>query len=105
MSEIAFACDLFALSIPQRKQHAALVAQLAQVVEDVQELPNGYVFHYPSDTTVWAALTEWIDLECQCCPFLSFTVQLAPHTPLSLQLTGSDGVKPFLKEELLQFIR
>lgn len=105
MDEIALVCDLFALSVTQRQRHAALVTQLAQVVEDVQELPNGYAFHYSSDTTVWSALTEWIDLERRCCPFLTFVVQLAPHAPLSLHLTGPDGVKTFLMEELPQFVR
>jgi hypothetical protein len=102
MDESALACDLFALSPPQRRRHAMLVAQLAHAVERVQELPNGYEYSYPSNTAVWSALAEWVDLERRCCPFLSFTIQIVPHTPLLLRITGPDGIKLLLKHELSQ---
>ena len=103
MTDVVFACDLFALSKAERKQHAVIGGQVAQAVQVVQELPHGFALHYRLDGPIWKLLTEWIDLESRCCPFLSFTVQLVPQRSLVLQLTGPEGVKAFLIEELRAF--
>ena len=105
MTEPTFACNLFALSAEERQHHAGLLAQLAQAVAEVQELPDGYAFQYRAAESLWSTITEWIALEHRCCPFLTFTLRLAPDEALQLQLTGPDGVKPFLAEELHQFVR
>lgn len=42
-----------------------------------------------------------MDNECRCCPFLGFTLELLPDDgPLTLRLTGPDGVREFLAAEL-----
>jgi hypothetical protein len=105
MADQPLACDLFALSAAQRERHAALIGQLAQAVEQVEEVSDGYVITYGSDGAAWSSLTEWIDLERRCCPFLSFTLRLVPGEPLTLHLTGPDGVKAFLAEELSGLVR
>ena len=105
MGDASFACNLFALTPAQRQRHTELLVQLAQAVHDVQELVDGYGIRYPADTTTWRALTEWIDLERRCCPFLSFTVRVIPGEPVWLAVTGPEGVKAFLVEELPHMTR
>ena len=44
---------------------------------------------------------EFIALEKLCCPFLSFSLEVeAENGPVSLKLTGRDGVKAFVREEI-----
>jgi hypothetical protein len=105
MASEPFACDLFALTATQRQRHAALIEQLSRAIQSVQELPDGYAVGYSLDGATWSAVTEWIDLERRCCPFLSFTLQLKPGEPLWLQVTGPEGIKAFLAEELPQLTR
>lgn len=105
MNDVVLACNLFALSEEERKRYATVATPVAQAVEAVQELPNGFAFHFRKDAPLWRLLAEWIDLESRCCPFLAFTVQLVPQQSLALQLTGPEGIKAFLVEELAHFVK
>ena len=105
MAAQPLACDLFALTKEQRHQHAALIEQLIRMIQDVQELADGYMLRWRLDDQSWQTVTDWIQLERRCCPFLTFTLRLEPGEPLALQLTGPGGVKEFLTAELPQLMR
>ena len=67
----------------------------------IRELPNGYAFQLPTVAGLLPKIAAFIDNERLCCPFLSFTVEVEPaRGPIWLQLTGRDGVKPFIQAEL-----
>ncbi|MGH7703918.1 MAG: hypothetical protein ACREMO_12555 [Gemmatimonadales bacterium] len=69
------------------------------VVSDTRELPDGLAFRFPSEE--YEAVMQFVARERLCCPFVRFTVELAPDRgPLWLRLTGPDGVKDFLRAEL-----
>ena len=47
-----------------------------------------------------AMVSEWIALEKRCCPFLKFQLRAdALLETLTVDLTGADGVKEFLRTE------
>jgi hypothetical protein len=100
MSALPIACDLTALTPDQRQQHAAHAAQLAEVVAEVEELPDGYAFRYHTDASTWQTVTAWVEWERRCCPFLTFTLERTGAGPVWLRLTGADGVKDFLAAQL-----
>jgi len=100
MTDLPIACNLAALTPDQRHQHAALAAQLAEVIAAVEELPDGYAFRYQTDESTWATVTTWIEWERRCCPFLTFTLERAGDGPVWLRLTGASGVKDFLAAQL-----
>ncbi len=100
MAALPIACDLAALTADQRHALAALAAQLAEAVDKVEELPDGYAFRYRTDESTWRTVTTWIEYERQCCPFLTFTLERAGDSPIWLRLTGADGVKDFLAVQL-----
>jgi len=44
---------------------------------------------------------EFISLEKLCCPFLAFRLDIdAEGGPVKLRLTGREGVKAFIREEI-----
>ena len=46
-------------------------------------------------------LVEWIELERQCCPFFGFEIRWEGKNDLVwLHLTGREGIKEFILEEL-----
>ena len=48
-----------------------------------------------------AKLSEFISLEKLCCPFLKFVIEVeAEGGPVWLRLTGREGVKAFIREEI-----
>ncbi len=100
ISESPIACNLTALNKEQRKRHQTLTAELRGLVQEIRELPDGYALRLPADEATIQKAAEWITLERRCCPFLAFTLEVGRESgPLSLSLTGREGVKPFLKTE------
>jgi hypothetical protein len=97
----AFFCDMNAIPQASRNQHMAITKEVFREVQAIRELPNGYVFQLPNITGLLPKIAAFIDNERLCCPFFSFTVEVEPAGgPLGLQLTGRDGVKPFIQAEL-----
>jgi hypothetical protein len=64
---------------------------------EVKEKEDGFEYRFPSDASLLAELFEFIQFEHECCPFLKFTLTVAPGDgPTWLELTGPAGTKEFL---------
>jgi len=98
--EPSFACERQALNAEQQERHQALMGQLRSAVEEIRELPAGYEFASPAETSTILAAAEFISLERQCCPFLKFELEVSSDGPILLRLTGGKGVKELLREVL-----
>lgn len=99
-SATPIACDMSVLSQSERERHLATSRELFSSIKQIRELPNGYEFRLDGpDVIVQAA--EFISLEKLCCPFLSFGLDVeAENGPVWVRLTGRDGVKAFIREEI-----
>ena len=97
--EFPIACNINALDATQQERSATLAKQMNNATLQVQELPDGYKFLYPSN--LFLVVAEFVSLERQCCPFFTFQLTVAPdNNTLWFQITGRDGVKEFMQEEL-----
>ena len=95
------ACDMTAIPPEQRQAHLATSHELFSQMEEFRELSNGYEFRFTSGSSVLAKLAEFISLEKHCCPFLGFVMEVEPEGgPVWLRLTGREGVKAFIREEI-----
>ncbi len=96
-----FRCDMSAIEPTQRKQHIATTVAVFRAVEEIHELPDGYAFRLPNDTTMLSQTAEFIMREKLCCPFFGFNVKVEPEGgPLWLCLTGAEGIKHFIHAEI-----
>ncbi|KQX55315.1 hypothetical protein ASD40_33520 [Paenibacillus sp. Root444D2] len=67
----------------------------------VMEIETGFQYQFPGDSDTLRLLYDWISLERKCCPFLTFTVIASSEDkPVSLQLTGTEDAKSFLRSEI-----
>jgi hypothetical protein len=99
------ACDMSAIEAGVRELHLANAVELFRAVGAIRELPGGYAFRLPnaSDTLLKAA--EFVSLERLCCPFLGFTLEVEPEGGgVWLRLTGREGVKEFIREEVSELL-
>ena len=95
------ACDMSAIESDRREQHIATSAEVFGVVTEILELPDGYAFRLPSEPHTLLKAAEFISLEKLCCPFLGFVLELEPEGgSVWLRLTGREGVKAFIREEV-----
>jgi hypothetical protein len=103
--ESPFACNMLTIESDQRQQHIATAGQMFRAVRSIRELPNGYAFHLPDEPDILNLVTEFISLERLCCPFFGFTIEIEPEgEAVWLQLTGREGVKPFIRAEIGEFL-
>lgn len=95
------ACDMTAIPAEQRQAHVATTRDLFSQIEEFRELSNGYEFRFASEPDLQVKLAEFVSLEKLCCPFLGFTIDVEPEGgPVWLRLTGREGVKAFIREEI-----
>ena len=95
------ACDMSVLSPSQRETHLATSRELFSKTDAIRELPHGYEFQLAGDPNAIMKLAEFVSLEKLCCPFLNFAIQVeAEGGPVRLRLTGREGVKAFIREEV-----
>lgn len=97
------ACVLDAIPNEHRERHEWLAHQFIAAINNVSELENGYQFGLPDQPNMIVHVAEWIAWERLCCPFFHFHIEVEQET-ISVSLTGGEGVKDFLKSELLGMI-
>jgi peroxiredoxin len=99
--KVRFFCDRTALTAEQRVQIRTFGHTLHDAVQGTRELPSGYEFEFANDAPAYQALVQYIPLERACCPFFEFNVRVAPNGgKLYWSLTGPEGIKEFIREEL-----
>jgi hypothetical protein len=104
--ETPFYCDRTALTPEQRKRQQELSKILRSAVLGIQELPDGFEFEFPSNSSNYQALTEFTPLERACCPFFDISIRLEREGgKLWWSLTGRKGVKQFIKAEFAPLIK
>jgi len=93
---IPVACALTAPELQERRQ--TVLQKVRRAVRDVRELEDGYAYSFPLDGEWLRELAGMIDLERQCCPFLSFRLTVEESKRLLLlEMTGPEGTKDFLQ--------
>jgi len=94
------ACVPGAIPASERDAHFALLRQIfGEQVRERRRLADGYAFRFDADT--FDEIARFAANERRCCPFLAFTLELAPNEgPIWLRLTGPAGTHAFLDAEI-----
>ena len=97
-SEVVIACDPNAIPAESRQGWIDTGRQVYAAVQAIQEIPTGYRFRLPTDSTMLRQVAEYISNERLCCAFLRFTLEVEPQGgPVWLGLSGSKGVKEYIR--------
>ena len=97
---LPIACDLNALTAPERDRRRKVLGVVARTIIGRSELADGFELSFDPAKLDLAMLGEWIALERRCCPFLHFRIDIGPSDRTVLALTGGPGVKEFLRAEM-----
>ena len=94
------ACVPSAIPIEQRAAHFELARHLLiEVVEQREQLPEGYAFRLPADSLI--SVAQFVSNERKCCPFMHFEITIAEDSgSLWLRMTGPAGTRAMLDAEL-----
>ena len=99
---IPLVCNMDVFTPNERENHIRATTQLFQSVQTIHEAENGFEFMFPNfdEANNITQFAEFISNERRCCPFLEFTLKIAPSdAPISLLLTGPEGTQEFLRAE------
>lgn len=103
--ESPIACDMSAIEPALRAGHIATGGQVFRAAEEIRELADGYAFRLPPRPDLLQKAAEFISLERLCCPFLGYSLEVEPEGgPAWLRLTGREGVKAFIREEVSELL-
>ena len=95
--EPPIACTLTDAEMRERRR--TILDTFRGAALEVTSLPLGYAYRFEPTSEVLARLVHLVDLERQCCPFLTFTIIIeAGNQPISLEITGPPEAKPMIAD-------
>ncbi len=97
MIDLPVACSLMPAELQERRGN--VLSKIRCAVSEVTELKDGFKYQFASKGELFPELANLIQLEHQCCPFLTFRLTVEPgNGSLLLEMTGPEGTKEFLAE-------
>lgn len=101
MNTMPIACDMNVFTPDERERHIQNTQSLFRSVLETRDAENGFEFTFPLESGTVLKLADFIANERLCCPFLEFALSVTPNPePIRLSLTGPEGTREFLREEL-----
>jgi hypothetical protein len=95
MPDLPIACTLGPAALKARQDD--LLGGLVRRAAERIDIPNGYRVRFDPTDGVLAAIANVIEIERQCCRFLTFRVIAEPDTgPIWLEFSGPPGTREFL---------
>ena len=97
-TEVTIACISDAIPAEKRERWLEVATQMYGAVQEVQELLDGYAFRLPSSSEMLLIVSEDLNYDRLCCPFIRYTLEIEPNGgPYWLRFTGGEEVKEFLR--------
>ena len=91
-----FACQLSEPELIKRK--AELQKEIFSKVKNIEEVSEGYVFHFEDKEDFLLKLVDYILAEKKCCPFFNQELSIkANQGGISWKISGTSEVKEMLK--------
>jgi hypothetical protein len=82
-----------------RERRRTILSSVRDAAIDVVSLTLGYAYRLEPTSEVLAHLVRLVDLERQCCPFLTFRIVVeASNQPIALEITGPPQAKAVIAD-------
>jgi hypothetical protein len=95
--DLPILCTLTQAEMQERRR--AILDKVRRAALEALPLPLGYGYSFKPTSEVLAQLTSLVDLERQCCRFLTFKIIVEPGgAPLRLEVTGPPEAKAVIAD-------
>jgi hypothetical protein len=82
-----------------RERRSAFLDGIRSSVIDVAPLPDGFIYTFPDAPDTLTRLAHLVNLERQCCRFLTFRIVAEPDNgPIRLVISGPPGTREMIAE-------
>jgi hypothetical protein len=79
-------CTLTESQLKERRR--AILDFIRDNAIEITSIPDGYAYRFKSTSEILPQLSNLVDLERQCCQFLTFKILIEPQQPIKLEVTG-----------------
>jgi hypothetical protein len=91
------ACTLTEAELRERRR--TILDSIRRAVLDVSPLPDGYAYRFEPTSEILSQLARLIDLERQCCAFLTFRIIVeAGRQRICLEIAGPPDAKAVIAD-------
>ena len=94
--DLPIVCSLTESELRERRR-LFLDSMVKSAIETV-EIENGYCYSFKASPEVLGQLANVVELERQCCQFLTFKIIVEPAKPIALEVTGPPQAKAIIGE-------
>jgi hypothetical protein len=94
--EIPIACNLSDGELRERRE--TILKFFRQSLLGVTPLPLGFAYRFQRSSEVLICLTQLVELERQCCPFLTFKIVVEAGEHVCLEVTGTAEAKEVIAD-------
>lgn len=102
----SIACDQTRITKEERAEHHRNAEFVLGSLQQIEEIADGYALQLPEGRENIERAASFIALERLCCPFMHFSLEIeSNHGHVWLKLTGADGVKAYLNDNLIPMIK
>ena len=81
-----------------RERRRTLLDAVGRAVLGITRTPDGYAYSFEPNSEVLTQLGRLVDLERQCCRFLSFNIVENGQQPIRLEITGPPDALPVIED-------
>jgi hypothetical protein len=90
------ACTLTEAELRERRR--TILESMREVTIHTEPIPDGYSYRFNPTSEVLGLLSNLVDLERQCCSFLTFKIVVEPQQPIRLEVTGPPEAKAMVAD-------
>ncbi len=84
-----------------QKRRTEVLQKLKKQIREQKTLPNGYALRFEGSEQRLEDVMQLLRFERDCCSFLTIKlIAEAGNGPIWLELTGPEGTKAFIKQEM-----
>ena len=95
--DLPIVCTLTESELRERRQ--TVLDSIRDAAIDVTSIPEGYAYRFPARSEVLSQLGLLVDLERQCCRFLTFKIVVeGGDQPIRLEITGPPDAMPMIED-------
>jgi hypothetical protein len=98
VNSLPIICTLTASELQERRR--TILSSIRAATRGVVALADGFAYSFDPTSQTLTELTKLVDLERQCCQFLTFKVIVEPQSLIRLEVTGPSGSMKLIEDFL-----
>jgi hypothetical protein len=94
--DLPILCTLTQAELRERRQ--TILDSMRSAALEVVDMPDGYSYRFAASPDIYSKLSKLVELESQCCQFLTFKLIVAPQQAITLEVSGPPEAKAMIAD-------